>query len=257
MRSPLSLTALALIAAASLLTAAACDDGNTASTEAATQQDLDETARVVGALMAAEKGGDMATLRDGVISAKADFSGGFALDASGLFRGQHLGLSYDVEVDCYDPTGAPLNCGDGEAASADLVASWSGALQVGGLSIESALAGDWMLDKIDEDTAVIDGDATAVLDVSLTQADSTRSLHFAFAASYQAVQFTMDTHRPTSGRIVYAVDLERRASNAQGERVAKLSADAVVTLGSDATATLELSGSRYLVHLDTGAVDRM
>lgn len=258
MRSPLSLTALALLAAASLLTAAACDDGGSRSTEPATQQDLDETARVVGALMAADKGGDMATLRDGVMSATAGApGGGFALDAHGAFRGQHLGLSYDVEVDCYDGSGGPLSCGGGEAASADLVASWSGALHIGGLDIEAALSGDWILDKINEDTAIIDGDASAVLDLSLTQAESARSLHLALSASYQAVRFAAGTHRPVGGRVVYTVDLERRATTPRGERVAKLSADVVVTLSSDATATLELSGSRYMVHLETGAVDRM
>lgn len=257
MRSPRSLSTLALIAAATLLTAAACDDGGATPTETATQQDLDETAQVVGALMAADKGGDMATIRSGVISADANGAGGFAIDAQGLFRGQHLGISYDVEVDCYDPSGSPLSCGAGQTASADLVASWSGALHVGGLDIESALSGDWVLDTIDQSTAVIDGDASAVLDLSLTQGKSTRSLHLALSASYRAVEFAMDSHRPVGGRVVYTLDLERRASDAQGTRVAKLAADAVVTLKDDGTATLELSGSRYTVHLDSGVVDRM
>ncbi|MEZ4265240.1 MAG: hypothetical protein R3F39_02590 [Myxococcota bacterium] len=257
MRSQLSRTALALVAAAALMSAAACDDGNTTPTEPATQQDLDETARVVGALMAADKGGDMATLRDGAMSAQGQSGAGFALDVRGAFRGQHLGLSYDVELECYDGAGGTLSCSEGDASSADLVATWDGALNVGGLSIQSAMSADWMIDKLNTDTAIVDGDSSAVLDVSLTGPQSARSLHLAFTASYQGLQLAADTHRPVGGRVVYTLDVERRSTNAQGERVATLNADAVVTLGSDATATLEISGSRYLVNMDSGAVDRM
>ena len=57
--------------------------------------------------------------------------------------------------------------------------------------------------------------------------------------------------------MTYALDVERRTTTSQGERVASFSADAVVTLGADRTATLVLSGSRYRVDLATGDVDPM
>jgi hypothetical protein len=257
MRTTTPLRTLGLIAVAALLSAAACDDGNGTATEPATPQDLDETARVVGALMAAEQGGDLATVRDGVMTAQAKSSGGFSLDVSGVFVGQHLGLAYDVALECYDDDGGALTCGEGDTASADLMATWSGELNIGGLSVASALSGDWMLDGLDEAVATANGGASATLDVLLTHDGQRRSLRVAFAGSYDDVLVDTSTHHAIGGTVTYALDVERRTTTSQGERVASFSADAVVTLGADRTATLALSGSRYRVDLATGDVDPM
>ncbi|MCB9727633.1 MAG: hypothetical protein H6744_16820 [Deltaproteobacteria bacterium] len=256
MRTPLPARVLfAALVVATL--AAACDDATDTPTEAATQQDLDETARVVGALMAADQGGDLATVRASAHLALGDDASGMGLNADGRFEGTHLGIHYLLELECYEDSGGATSCGDDVTTSADLVASWSGALEVGGLSVQSELSGDWMIDGLDKETAVFDGDSSARLDVTLELGQQRRTLHVSASAVYDKVLLDTASGRTVGGAATYALDVERLATGPKGTHRALINADARVTFGEDATASLQLSGSSYLVHLDTGTVDRV
>src|SRR5262252_9540675 len=91
-----------------------------------TEEDYDDVATSVGALVAETSGGEAEAASDAVVVASGDMPAGFSRTGSGLITGRRGTLDYSFEATCKDAAGAVLeDCGE-LTDEAHLVLHWEG-----------------------------------------------------------------------------------------------------------------------------------
>lgn len=221
-----------------------------------TQEDYDDVASGVGALVATPGGGGEAGTFDDALTISTTGSLETGTGSGGIEIVIRAGLSYEYSADCFSADGAALEVCDETADSATVSVNWSGELDTLSYDASIARAGEWTITGLQGDTVELTGNGSFEVDSEFQSLyrDEVRSMHFSYDGSY-AVQLDKATRRAVGGSISYSIDGERFVRRGSDEKDIEFSVDAEVGFAADGTATLTLDGSHsYTIDVNTGLV---
>jgi hypothetical protein len=239
-----------------LLVTAACssDDGATR----ATDEDYDDVAQSLGAVVATGNGGgEVGSLSDSTDLAVGLPPAGITLSASGQFKGNRVGITYDYKLTCDDAGGQKLDACGANTSSAEVEVDWSGNLAVPNFSAAVARHGKWTLSKIQTGTTEFAGHGDFTFDAQLQPAGRNiqREYHFSYAADYDGVLVQRFPRLVVGGEVHYTIDAVRKGASSNGDSSATFHVSADLKFGSDGSAVLTLDGSHhYTVNTASGQV---
>lgn len=221
------------------LAMAACTDDAAPPTDAEYQQ----VAQAVGATTSQLGDGAALTVATQLVTGVVPI--GLRLDGAGRFSGDHVGLSYDYDVQCRTVLLEPVPCGAlADAAVVD--ATWRGRLELPRWQASASHTGTWNLAGLRGDVTTVDGDARFVLGATFASASAqnTKTLDLRYDASYDGVQIDNDTHALVGGAVHYAIDMTTTHTTPGHDDRTHHAIDAVVTFTGGGAATLVLDGDR-------------
>lgn len=224
----------------------------------ASDEDYDDVAVAVGALVANDSGGEVGSMEASATLATGGTVNGLTAQANGKYSGQFLGLTYSYDLTCKDSNGSALATCDATTESATLKVDWSGNLKLPSYKATITRTGDWTLSGLQSDTATFNGHGTFDVDTEFKGFFNTRNFLLDYDGNYAAVQWNRTTWTPSGGTITYNVHAQRKVvsnSNAANNSEMELDVQVVVTFAADGTATMTLDGERhYSLNLDNGNV---
>lgn len=245
-----------LLAPIFVLATAACSGSDDSSASHATNDDYDDVAQSLGALVATNGGGgDVGSLSDSADLAVGVAPFGIQVNASGKFGGDRLGVTYDYSLTCKDGQGQTLaQCGPTtDQATVDV--NWSGNLGLPNFSAALERHGQWQLSGIQSNTVTFDGNGTFSFDARFQSLRNVeREYHLSYTAEYGAVLLQRLPRMVKGGSVHYDVTAERKASSKRGESRATFKMDAKLTFDENGNATLTLDGSHHYSVNATGQV---
>lgn len=221
-----------------------------------TQEDYDDVATGVGALVATPGGGGEAGTFDDALTLSTTGSIEAGTGSGGIEVVVRAGLSYEYSAACFSADGTALEVCDETTDSATVEVSWSGELDTLSYDASIVRAGEWSISGLQGDTVSLTGSGSfeVTSELQAIYRDETRTMHFSYDASYD-VQLDKATRRAVGGSIRYDISGERYVQSGSNESEIELSVDAEVSFAADGTATLTLDGSHsYTIDVETGLV---
>jgi hypothetical protein len=221
-----------------------------------TDEDYDDVATAVGALVANDSGGEVGSMDDGAAMATGEAPGDLQSMGSGSYEGARLGLNYKYQITCKDADGTENPCG-ATTDSANLVVEWGGSLDLSNYDASITRTGDWTLSGLQGDVAEFNGHGTFNVDTEFTSLfrDVQRTFLLDYDAQYDAVAWHRATKITQGGTITYNVHAERTTTRGSSETEVELDAQVVVEFGANGTADLSIDRERnYTLDLNTGWV---
>lgn len=250
--------ALVLSLLASLAPLAACagdDDPPAQGAEDLGEQDKEEVARSVGAALSRSFSSD-----DGLAVTSIDVAGGappaWLSEAEvGVYVGQLLGLTVDVDVACTDAGGAAMDVCGPSAAEAAIDASIEGELSLFGWTGSVGLSVGWQLSGLQEDEIRVEGSAAIELGSEFEDwfQPVTHTATFTISAEVAATVRRSDS-LITSGSVELAIEYLRERSDEGTVASFEFTVDAVL---EDGQASVTIGGLGFRIDLATGAATRM
>jgi hypothetical protein len=222
----------------------------------ASDEDYDDIATALGALVANDSGGEIGSMHDGEALASGE-TGDLSSMGSGSFEGARLGLSYHYEITCKDEGDNVLDPCDTTTETAQLVVEWHGELDLPRYDASITRTGDFALSGLQSDTAEFNGHGTFDVETEFTALfrDVQRSFLLDYDGDYAGVKWDRATKRPLAGTITYDVHAQRITSRGNRETEVELDVLAVIEFSENGTASLTLdSERRYSLDLDSGQV---
>jgi hypothetical protein len=221
-----------------------------------TQEDYDDVATGVGALVATPGGGGEAgTFKDALtLSTTGSIEAGTG--SGGIEVVIRAGLSYEYSAECFSADGAALEVCDETTDSATVEVNWSGSLDTLSYDASITRAGEWSITGLQGDIVELTGNGSFEVESEFQSlsGNDVRSMRFSYDGNYD-VQLDRATHRAVGGSIRYSIDGERFVRRGSNERDIEFSVDAEVSFAADGTATLTLDGSHsYTINVETGVV---
>lgn len=224
----------------------------------ATEADYDDVAQTVSALVVTDNGGgEVGSMCDSIDIATGTNDGSIGLDGRGRFVGDHLGLTYQYEVDCTDADGSALTNCDDTTDHAAVAVKWSGDLELSHLTASVQREGEWQVSNVQQDAVEINGSSDFDLEAKLQSifSNASRSYQISYFAEYAKIKFARSSRRVTSGRVEYVIEARRVASGRRGESTAKFQMDGLLQFSGKGSATLTLDKSfRYTIDTESGFV---
>jgi hypothetical protein len=220
-----------------------------------TDEDYDDVASAVGALVTNDSGGETGSMEDSVELASGEMPAGFSSMGSGSFEGLRAGLTYAYTLTCKDDGGATQEACNGETESANLVVDWSGELDLPHYQASVVRSGDWTLSGLQSDTAHFNGHGSFDVDTEFTSffGDRHRTFNLDYDAEYDDVTWDRPLRRFNGGSIHYQVHAERTRERRGADVEVELDISVDVEFHDDGHATVTLDGSRrYHLDVDTG-----
>lgn len=218
-------------------------------------EDYDDIAMGVGALVATPGGGGEAGAMDDAVRVAREGRAG--LVAGSVEVVVRAGLSYEYNVDCFDAAGNALETCDENTDSAEVSVTWSGDLDTPSYDASIDRVGEWSITGLQSATATLEGSGSFEVssEFRAMYRDVIRSMRLSYDAEYDSVLIDTERRRAVGGRIRYAVRGERFVRRGSNERDIEFSVDAEVTFQADGSATLTLDGSHsYRIDAATGLV---
>lgn len=225
----------------------------------ATEEDYDDVATAVGALVGNESGGERGSMEDSVDIATGATDTDLTNMGSGSYEGTRLGLRYAYEVTCSDADGNVQEACDANTDSANLVLSWSGELTLPHYQASIERTGDWTLSGLQTDTAVFNGHGTFDVNTEFQGffRPVTRTFKLDYDADYQEVTFDRVGRQFESGHIDYEVHALRTVSRNDSEGEAEFNMSVDVDFLGDGRARISIDSSHeYNLDLGTGGVSK-
>lgn len=225
---------------------------------APTDEDYDDVAQAVGALVANDSGGEVGSMEDASELSRGDTPEGFTASGEGSYEGKRLGLHYEYTLRCFDETGAEQSACDDTTDVANLVVSWGGELTLPRYQGSIARDGNWTLRDLQTDVARFEGQGSFEVHSELqTLSGGERSFHLTYDATYDDIRYSRPDRKFLGGTIRYDVHAERTRERGGRDVEVELDVEAVVTFEGDGTAKLVLDGERtYRVDLAKGTVEK-
>lgn len=220
------------------------------------QEDYDDVATGVGALVATPGGGgESGAFHDALtLSTEGELETGSG--SGGIAIVIRAGLSYEYSAACFSADGTAQEACDETTDSATVEVNWSGELDTLSYDASIVRAGEWSISGLQGETATLSGSGSFEVSSEFQSLyrDEIRSMHFSYDASYD-VQLDTATHRAVGGTIRYNIDGERFVQRGSNERDLEFSVDAEISFAADGTATLVLDGAHsYTIDVATGVV---
>jgi hypothetical protein len=219
-----------------------------------TDEDYDDVASAVGALVSNDSGGETGSMEDSIDIASGELPDGVSQMGSGSFQGLRAGLTYEYSVTCKDAGGAVQEACDAQTDSANLVVDWSGELNLPRYQASVARSGDWTLSGLQTDTAHFSGHGSFDIDTEFTSffGNRTRTFNLDYDADYQDVTFDRIGREFIGGEIHYDVIAQRTRTRGDTDVEVELVISVDVAFHDDGHATITLDGSRKY-DLDVGS----
>lgn len=224
-----------------------------------TEEDYDDVATAVGALVSNESGGEVGSMDDGASVATGETPTGITSEGSGSYQGTRLGLHYSYQVTCKDVSGNAMSSCDGTTESANLVVDWGGSLDLARYDATIARTGDWTLSGLQSDVAQFDGHGTFDVETEFTSLfrDVQRSFLLDYDAQYDAVRWNRITKIPQAGSITYDVHAVRTKTRGSRESERELDLQVIVTFDESGTADISIDRERhYSLDVASGQIDK-
>jgi hypothetical protein len=221
-----------------------------------TQEDYDDVATGVGALVAMPGGGGESAAFDDALTISTEGSLETGTGSGGIEIVVRAGLSYEYSASCFSADGAAQESCDETTDSATITVDWSGELDTLSYDASVTRAGEWSISGLQGETASLTGSGSFEVssEFQSLNRDVIRSMHFSYDASYD-LQLDTATHRAVGGTIRYAIDGERYVQRGSNERDLEFSVDAEISFAASGTATLVLDGAHsYTIDVATGLV---
>jgi hypothetical protein len=226
-----------------------------------TENDYDSVAQALGSVAAtSDGGGELGAMFDASAIATGSPGAGISLNASGSFSGNHLGLKYDYRIACADSAGMALGNCSSASDTADVSVKWSGTLNTAALSGMVSRDGMFKLSGIQSGTVTVAGSSSLAADAHFEAIlrDATRDYHLSYNAHYDGVQLQRSPAKMIGGRIRYALEVERKATNGATESSKNFEIDADLVFDGTGGAKLTLDGDHhYMINTSSGAVTDM
>jgi hypothetical protein len=226
-----------------------------------TEDDYDDVATAVGALVANDSGGEVGSMGDGVGAALGEVPDGLTASGSGSLQGTRAGLTYEYGLTCLDESGDAMSACDPTTDSARLTVAWSGELSLPALGYSASVdrTGDWTLSGLQSDAAAFEGTGTFDVETEFQAIyrPVTRSFLLDYDAVYEGIAVDTVGRDVTAGTIEYTVHASRIRTRRSRTVEVELDVTATVTFHGTAPATIDLDGDRaYTLDLATGAVTK-
>jgi hypothetical protein len=249
----MSRRALVLLACVSLTFAAGCSDE-----ERYSDEDYDDVATAVGALVGTDSTGETASMEDAVEISTGEMEDDLARMGDGSYEGRRAGLTYSYEVTCKDASGQEQEACGGDTDSANLVLAWDGHLDLPRYDANVERTGDWTLSGLQSDSAVFNGTGTFDVETEFTAwfRPVSRSFALDYDASYDNVTFDRVGRQFTGGMIHYDVNAVRTVTHEgdTSETVIDVAVD--ITFTGNGKAVIDVDGVReYDLDLASGVVE--
>jgi hypothetical protein len=226
----------------------------------ATDEDYDDVATAVGALIAPSsgEGGEVGSMEDAEALAMGEDAGLTSM-GGGDYEGTVAGLKYSYSVTCQDTSGATLDPCDATTDSANLVVAWSGELNLNNFQASVDRTGDWTLSGLQSDTAEFNGTGTFDVDTAFQALfrDVERTFTLDYDAEYQGVTWRRSDKLLLDGEIDYTVHAVRTRTDNRTEREVELDVLVNVQFDGSGVATITLDGERnYSLDVATGKLSK-
>ncbi len=226
-----------------------------------TDEEYDDVAVAVGALVASDSGGEVGSMSDCVTLSQGQTPVGMTGEGSGAVVGLRAGLEYEYTVTCLDSSDTPLDLCDETTDSARLTVSWTGELDLSalglyGYSYSVARTGDWTLSGLRSGETELNGQGSFDVGSHYNAIYGMISKDFTldYDATYTAVRID-DLGVIRGGQITYGVQVHAESGGWVSSAETDLSMQALVTFDSSGQAMLEMDGHRsYDLDLATGSV---
>jgi hypothetical protein len=223
----------------------------------ASDEDYDDVATAVGALVANDSGGEIGSMEDAEAAALGESD--LTQMGSGGFQGTRAGLTYEYQLTCSDASGAVLEACNSTTDSATLSVSWSGELTLPRYQGSISRTGNWTLSGLQSPTAEFNGHGTFNVESSFQALfrDVERSFLLDYDGDYQGVRWRRSDKRPEAGVIRYTVHAERTRERGNREVEVELDVEVVITFDGDGTAELTIDSERnYSLDIERGTVSK-
>jgi hypothetical protein len=182
-------------------------------------EDYDDVATAVGALVGTDSTGETASMEDAEEISTGNADSDLAQMGGDSWQGNRAGLTYSYDVACKDAEGQAQESCNESTDSANMVLAWNGHLDLPRYDASVDRTGDWTLSGLQSDTAVFNGKGTFDVETEFTAwfRPVTRNFELDYDASYDNVTFDRIARQFTSGTIHYAVNALRTVTH-EGER---------------------------------------
>jgi hypothetical protein len=240
------------------LLAGACseeDDTPQQGAEELGEQDKEEVARSLGTALSRSFSSE-----DGLATTSIDVAAGAPpawlgeIDV-GVYAGELLGLTIDVDVECVDSAGAQMaECGP-DTASASITADVDGELSLLGWTGSLGLSGSWQLAALQEEEIEFQGSASIELASEFEDwfEPVTHTATFTISGELDATLRRSDA-QVVSGTAQLAIEYERTRSDEEtGDRF-EFTVDATL---EDGQASITVGGLDFRIDLSTGSATRL
>ncbi len=224
------------------------------------QQDYDDVAAGVAALVAPSTGGggEVGSMSDAVVLSLGQSADGITATGSNSHMGTHAGLQYMYTLTCQNALGMVMDACSPLTNTAHLALAWSGSVTLPKFQGSVERTGDWTVASLQSAISTFNG--TGTFDVSASYegiGGVTRTFALTYTAQYKELQYRKLDHRLIGGSIRYDIHAERKRTGVVTRTEAKFDMEAVITFSDQATATVVLDGKRtYQLSLVTGQVVR-
>jgi hypothetical protein len=228
--------------------------------EEPSEEDYDDVATSVGALVSDNSGGEAEAAEDAVVAASGAMPAGFTKSGAGTLTGRRGTVDYSFELDCRDAQGAQQIACDDATDSAHLVLHWTGDVDTARWDASIVRDGDWTLTAIQSGTAVLDGTGSFDVDSSFMALyrPVSSSLILAYDARYEGVQIRTSDRVILGGKAYYNIDAERSSERRGETKNGSFHIAAEVTFTGNGTADILLDDARrYTVDFENGTVERV
>jgi hypothetical protein len=230
------------------------------SADTATEADYDDVAQALSSVIATDNGGgDVGSMKDSASIASGAADLGLSIDASGKFKGSHLGLDYQYAVQCSGADGSAMTKCDRTTDNAKVDVKWSGNLDLPHVTATVDRDGSWMLSKLQTDAVIFAGKGDFALDLQLQSIfrNVTRNYHVSYSADYAGVTFDRTAKHLTGGTVKYVVDAERMVEGTKNNSDATFHMDGLLTFSADGSAKLTLDETHaYKIDTASGTVTK-
>jgi hypothetical protein len=223
-----------------------------------TNEDYDDIATSVGALVSADAGGEGEAASDAVMIATGELPAGLTNSGSGTISGRRGSLDYSFELTCTDASAQTMDACSDLTDEARLVLHWEGEIDTARWNATFLRDGDWTLRDIQSGTATLDGNGKLDVDAEFAAIyrPVTKSFRLDYDATYEGVKIRVSDRALVGGRAVYEIHAERTVERRGRTGDGTLDVLAEVTFNEDETATVVLDGVRtYRAELATGTVE--
>lgn len=223
-----------------------------------TDEEYDDVATGVAALVQENPGSETEAIRDAVDAATGEVPAGLSREGMGTLTGQRGAVSYDFALTCQDVDGATLTPCDERTDAARLVVDVEGTLDTARYAAAFTRTGDWQLTGLTGATATLEGSGTFDLqsEFQALYREEMRTFVLDYDARYEGVRIRTADGAPVGGTITYDVHATRTRTRAFRDVEREIDVSAVVTFDESGTATLTLDGARRYEIQGNGGVTR-
>ncbi|HVK75436.1 MAG TPA: hypothetical protein VM734_19035 [Kofleriaceae bacterium] len=216
--------------------------------------EYDEIALVIASFVAADHGGEIASLGDAVELAGGELPPGFHVEDDGAVAGARGELRYGYRVRCVDAGGATVDPCEPGADRAAIDVTWAGRLAAPGYDGAVDRCGGWSLSMLQAPAAALAGDSDFIFHgVVRAPGRPERTYHLEARAAYRDVRLG-DGAGMVAGRVHYAIDATPLLGD--GGRARSFTVDAELVVEDGGRGRLVLDGALgYGLDTRTGAVD--